>query len=73
MSPVETPPPDYKAPVLVYLVEEANTAGEIGQLGGFLNESEANELRQRLEAEGRAVRVNLVPIHHRIEDWEYDR
>jgi hypothetical protein len=70
---VETPSPDYKAPVLIYLVEEANSAGEIGQLGGFLSESEANELRQRFEAEGREVRVNMVPIHHRIEDWEYDR
>jgi hypothetical protein len=69
----DEPPAGYDAPLLVYLVEEADPAGEMGQLGGFLTERDAKDAQRRLEAEGREVRINMVPIHRRVEDWEYDR
>jgi hypothetical protein len=57
----------------VYLVEESNDAGETAQIGGFFEEAEAEKLKARLAAEGRTVCVNLVPIHRRWVDYEYDR
>jgi hypothetical protein len=67
------PPEDYTPPVPVYLVEEANTAGEIGQVGGFFSEGEAPELLRRLLAEGRDAYINVVAVHQRAVDYEYDR
>ncbi len=69
----ESPPPGYTPPATVYLVEEANEAGEVAQIGGFFSEGEANRLLQRLAAEGRNAYINDVPIHQRAEDYEYDR
>lgn len=65
--------PGYTPPVMVYLVEEKNEAGEVGQFGGFFSEEEADRLLQRLAAEGRNVYINSVPIHQRTEDYEHDR
>jgi hypothetical protein len=70
---VSTPPPDYTPPVTVYLVEEADEAGDFSQIGGFFAEEEAMKLLQRLTREGRQPRINMVLIHYRAEDYEYDR
>jgi hypothetical protein len=70
---LETPPPDYTPPVDVWLVEEANEAGEFAQVGGFFSEDEAQTLVRRLAGEGRSARINIVPVHRRAVDYEYDR
>jgi hypothetical protein len=70
---VDAPPPDYTSPVLVYLVEESNEEGEIAQIGGFFTDDEAQKLLQRLTAEGRTAYINMVPIHQRAADYDYDR
>ena len=70
---MDGPPPGYESPVLVYLVEEPNEAGEIAQVGGFFDEAEAEKLKARLAAEGRTAHINLVPVHRRWADYEYDR
>jgi hypothetical protein len=70
---VDAKPPEYTPPVPVYLVEEANEAGEFAQVGGFFTKDEANSLVGRLTAEGRQAHINVVPIHRRAVDYEYDR
>lgn len=61
------------APVAVYLVEEENTAGEIGQLGGFLDLPAAEQLQVKLTSEGRSSHVNQVAVHTAFRDHESDR
>jgi hypothetical protein len=70
---MKSPPPDYTPPVAVYLVEERNEAGEIGQVAGFFGEAEAEKLLERLTSEGRRAYINVVPIHQRAADYEFDR
>jgi hypothetical protein len=72
---VDTPPPGYKPPILVYLVEETDQTGEklFGQIGGFFTEEEAATLLKRLTDEGRYAHINMVAIHQRAVDYEYDR
>jgi hypothetical protein len=70
---LNTPPPDYTPPVLVYLVEEADAAGGVAQVAGFFSEDEAEALVRTLNSERRAARVNTVPIHRRVVDYEHDR
>jgi cell division septation protein DedD len=70
---VDVPPPDYTPPIAVYLVEEASETGEVAQIGGFFSEEEANTLLERLRVEGREAHINVVPIHRRAADYEYDR
>jgi Sporulation related domain. len=70
---METPPSDYESLIPVYLVEEPNEAGETAQVGGFFDRAEAEKLKARLAAEGRAAHINVVPIHRRWEDYEVDR
>jgi hypothetical protein len=45
------------------------------QVGAFTTEGEAKKLLDRLEAEGffASLRINLVPVHVRVEDWDWDR
>jgi hypothetical protein len=60
--------------LLVYLVEERHpTSGDVAQIGGFLDEEEAAKLVARLASEGRRSSVNMVAIHRRWVDYEYDR
>ncbi len=70
---MDVPPPGYTPPVTVYLVEEPNVDGEIGQVGGFFAEEEAQQLLRRLTDEGRQAHINLVPIHRRVVDYDHDR
>jgi len=59
--------------VVVYLVEEMDAEKQVAQVGAFFDETEADALVARLAAEGRETRINLVPVHRRIADYEYDR
>ena len=76
-EPREQPPVGYQPPEIVYLVEFTDESQDtcLGQAGGFKSEAEAEVVRARLDAEGRhgPMRINMVPIHVRAEDWEYDR
>jgi hypothetical protein len=71
---VDMPPDCYEEPVIVYLVEEKHPeSGEVGQIGGFFDQDEAKKLVARLASEGRESFLNLVPIHKRWVDYEFDR
>jgi hypothetical protein len=72
------PPEGYTEPSVVYCVEYVDPREpEAGwhQLGAFTTESEAQRLRGRLVAEGffAELLINLIPVHQRVEDWEWDR
>jgi hypothetical protein len=41
--------------------------------GGFFERAEGEKLKARLAAEGRPAHINLVPIHRRWNDYEFDR
>ncbi|MER7299851.1 hypothetical protein ABTX24_09360 [Nocardioides sp. NPDC127514] len=44
-------------------------------MGAFTTEVEAQKLLDRLQAEGffAELRLNLIAVHARVEDWEWDR
>jgi len=72
------PPEGYIEPTTAWCVEyvDLRQPGEGSiQVGVFTTEDEANKLKSRLKSEGFSaeLRINLVPVHHRIEDWEWDR
>ena len=72
------PPKDYSVPSTVWLVEYVDPREpEVGsrQVGGFTTEVAAQQLKELLEDEGflAELRLNMVPIHERIEDWRWDR
>ena len=70
---MDTPPPEYTPPIAVYLVEVLNEAGEVSQIAGFFIEGQAEEVLNRLIREGRRAHINVVSIHQRVEDYEWDR
>jgi len=61
--------------VTIYLVERSDETGDVafGQIGGFFSEEEAEKCLAQWSAEGGYARINMVTIHRRIEDWQYDR
>jgi len=69
----DDPPEGYVDPTPVYLVEFADDAP--GQLAGFTTMEAATSLIDQLDAEGRhgPLHINIVAIHTRVEDWNYDR
>src|SRR4051794_12227369 len=68
-------PKGYRAPELVYSVEQQTGEGEsVGQLGAFYSERAATRCRSQLEAEGFTnLCINLIPVHVALDDWEFDR
>jgi hypothetical protein len=70
---MDTPPPGYTPPIAVYLVQVPNEAGEVSQIAGFFIEGQAEEVLDTLTQEGLHAHINVVPIHHRVEDYEWDR
>lgn len=68
-------PPGYVEPFLIYAVELTDESGDVsfGQTGSFTTEAEARKLVARFASEGRHVRVNVIPVHQRHEDYEHDR
>ena len=74
----DSPPDGYVQPSTAWCVEYVDPRQpEEGsfQVGAFTTEAEANKLLRRMESEGffAQLRINLIPVHRRIEDWEYDR
>jgi hypothetical protein len=72
------PPQGYTEPSVVWSVEYVDPREpEAGshQVGAFTTESEAQKLRGRLEAQGfiAELGINFIPVHQRVEDWEWDR
>jgi hypothetical protein len=56
------------------LVELSDETGDVsfGQIGGCFSEQEAEKCLAQWSAEGGHAQINMVPIHRRIEDWQYD-
>lgn len=71
------PPDGYIAPFWVYAVEDFDhrePEWNVGQFGAFTSREEAERLLKRLESEGvTGLRINMLPVHERYEDYEYDR
>lgn len=78
MESSEERPDGYKEPTAVWLVEYVDPREPMEgshQIGGFATEAEAEALNERLDREGlfAPLRINMVPIHRRVEDWLWDR
>ena len=70
-------PAGYRKPEMTYAVvllddEEDNV---VFQFGAFFDESVARECLAQLEAEGRFehLQINMLSVHTRLKDWEWDR
>jgi cell division septation protein DedD len=68
-------PRGYRSPELAYAVEETDERGETPcQLGAFFSLDAAEACLARLESEGfNNLHINMIPIHERLDDWEFDR
>ncbi|WP_141798824.1 SPOR domain-containing protein [Nocardioides sp. SLBN-35] len=78
MTADEGRPEGYIEPITAWCVEYVDPREpEVGshQVGTFTTETEAEKLRRRLVAEGffAELHINLIPVHTRVEDWEWDR
>ncbi|RJO70661.1 hypothetical protein D5S18_25970 [Nocardia panacis] len=68
-------PKGYREPKLVYAVELLDEDDRsVGQLGAFVSREMAEACVARLEVEGCTdLVVNMIPVHTRLEDWQFDR
>src|SRR4051812_38100285 len=68
-------PDGYESSLTAYLVEwHDDRDGNHNQLGAFMSSTEAEACRAQLETEGwRDLVINVVPVHSRLEDWQFDR
>jgi hypothetical protein len=71
-------PEGYTEPVSAWLVEYVDPrepSSGSHQVGAFTSEVEAQKLLDTMVVEGffAELRINLVLIHRRIEDWSWDR
>ncbi|MFL6062221.1 MAG: hypothetical protein ACJ72E_13385 [Marmoricola sp.] len=78
MATEDSPPVGYVDPITAWSVEYVDPRHpEEGsfQVAAFTTEEVAEEFRRRLESDGffAELRINLIPVHERIEDWEWDR
>lgn len=78
MSSADGPPPGYVEPITAWCVEYVDPREpEVGsrQIGAFTTQDEAERFRRRIQAEGyfALLHINLIPVHRRIQDWEWDR
>ncbi len=73
----DDPPRNYEAPVAVYVVEFYDDRdSEFFQVGAFYSMAQAQALFDQWVAEGGMndqIRINTIPVHRRLEDWNYDR
>lgn len=74
----DVPPAGYVPPQVAWSVEyvDPRQPGEGSfQLGAFTTEAAADAFLKRMQAEGffAPLRINMIPVHRRIEDWEWDR
>jgi len=70
-----TLPRGYRSPETIYAVEVHDGEDKsVGQLGAFFSVHVAESCRAQLEAEGRTdLVINLIPVHARRDDWQFDR
>jgi hypothetical protein len=68
-------PKGYRKPELFYAVELFGEDGRSsGQLAAFSSEQTAAACIAQLEAEGWTdLAINMIPVHTRLEDWQFDR
>jgi hypothetical protein len=68
-------PKGYRSPEFVWEVIQFDTGDKIiAQHGAFFSEEEANACLRQLEAEGlEGLEVNLLAVHGRVQDWQFDR
>lgn len=68
-------PRGYQAPELVWAVELLDEeGGHSYQLGVFFSKQTAEACRLQLEVEGYTdLALNMIPVHTRLEDWQFDR
>ncbi|MEU1432103.1 hypothetical protein ABZ412_34055 [Nocardia sp. NPDC005746] len=68
-------PNGYREPESVYAIEMLDKDDRsLGQLGAFISRETAEACVAQLEAEGRTgVVINRIPVHSRLEDWQFDR
>lgn len=70
------PPHGYTEPVPIYSVEFTDESGDLalGQFGAFTSEAEAEKLKARLRNDGEShVRINIIMVFERWEDYEWNR
>lgn len=68
-------PKGYRSPEVAYAVEQTDERGEnLSQRAAFFTLQAAEECLSRLESEGFPnLHINLIPVHTRLDDWEFDR
>ena len=68
-------PSGYRAPEAIYAVEWLDDDERSqGQIGAFFSEETAEACMAQLQAEGRTdLVVNVIPVHSRLQDWQWDR
>ena len=71
------PPDTYQDPMIAWLVEysDPRQPGLTFQAGAFTSEAEARRLLEQIESDGwrSDVRLNVVPVHRNLDNWEWDR
>ncbi len=70
-------PRDHEAPATVYVVEFYDDRDSaFFQVGAFYSEAQAQALLEQWVAEDGTsdrIRINTIPVHRGLEDWNYDR
>ena len=68
-------PKGYREPETVYAVEKHAENGDYhAQLGAFYTEHDARTCIAQLMSTGHTdLVINLIPVHSRVQDWEFDR
>ena len=74
-SPFMRLPRGYRSPEPCYSVERYDAEGRsVAQFGAFFSMDAAEACLAQLESEGRTgLGINSIPVHVRIEDWQFDR
>ncbi|GAA1550121.1 hypothetical protein GCM10009804_03390 [Kribbella hippodromi] len=68
-------PSGYRQPEWIYAVEWFDEDEKWhGQAGAFFSQEAAEACMAQLEAEGQTdMVVNMIPVHSRLQDWQWDR
>lgn len=68
-------PKGYREPAPVYAIEMLDKDDRsLGQLAAFMSREMAEACVAQLEAEGHTdLVINMIPVHTRLEDWQFDR
>lgn len=71
------PPACYRPPLIVWVVEytDDRQSGSQFQAGAFTTQVEAERLMNQLSRNGSSgeILINMIPVHRKLEDWEWDR